>query len=84
MENIHNLLGRRDLDGRMVRNSVDTVISVEVFMKSDLEERGTSLPGSNGSPGKEEHPDAVPAFAIGFDDLVLIRHPVLVPAPDGS
>ena len=31
---------------------------------------------------EEEDPDAVPALAVRRDDLVLVRHPVLVPAVD--
>ena len=42
------------------------------------------VPGDDGGPSQEEHPDAIPALAIGLDDLVFVHHPVLVPAPDGS
>ena len=81
---VHNLPCWGHLDGRMVRDTIDTVICVEVFVESDLEEGCTSLSGSDGGPGEEEDPDAVPAITIGLNDLVLVRYPVLVPAPDGG
>lgn len=67
----------------MVWHTIDTVICVEIFVEGDLEDGGTSLPGDDGGPGEEEDPDAVPAVTISLDDLVLVRYPVLVPAPDG-
>jgi hypothetical protein len=42
------------------------------------------IPGDDGRPSQEEDPDAIPALAIGLDDLVLIHYPVLIPAPDCS
>lgn len=68
----------------MVRDTVDAVVCVEVFVKGDLEEGSASLPGDDGGPGEEEDPDAVPAVTIGSDNLVLVRDPVLVPVPDGG
>lgn len=42
------------------------------------------LPGDDSSPSKEEHPNTVPPLAISFQDLLLVRDPVLVPTEDGS
>jgi hypothetical protein len=42
------------------------------------------VPGDDGGPSQEEHPDAIPALAISLDDLALVHHPVFIPAPDSS
>lgn len=68
----------------MVRDAVDALVGVQVFVEGNLEEGCTSLSRDDSRPSQEEHPDAIPALAIGLDDLVLVHHPVLVPAPDSS
>jgi hypothetical protein len=45
---LHNLLGRLDLDGRVVLDAVDAVIGIQVFVQGDLEEGCASLPGELG------------------------------------
>jgi len=45
------------------------VVSIEVLVQRELENASAALSRDDRAVGKEEDPDAVPAFAILGDDL---------------
>jgi hypothetical protein len=44
MGDLHNLFGRGVLNGSVVRDTVDAVVCIQIFVAGDLEEGGASLP----------------------------------------
>lgn len=42
------------------------------------------LPAANNTPSKEKGPDSVPPVAIGRDNLIMMRDPVLIPPLNGG
>ena len=47
-------------------------------------EQRNPIPASDGAIRKEEDPDPVPPIPILGNDILLVAHPVLVPAVDCS
>lgn len=65
-------------------NALDTVGRVDVLDEGKLPAGGTTLARSDGRGSQEVLPDAEPALAVLGLDLVLVAHPVPVPAPESS
>ena len=53
----------------VVLHTQNTVVRIKVLVQGELEDTGAALPGDDGAVGKEEDPDAVPAFTVLGDDL---------------
>jgi len=68
----------------MVPHTVDSMVGIQIFMKRKLEDGCTPLSADNHTIRKEKHPDPIPSFAVGFDHVVLVIDPVLVPAIDSG
>jgi hypothetical protein len=65
-------------------NALDTVGRVDVLDEGELPAGGTTLAGSDGGGSQEVLPNAEPALSVLSLDLVLVTHPVPVPAPEGG
>ena len=72
------------MDRSMVPHTVDPMVRIQIFMKCELEDRCTPLSTDNHTIRQEKHPDPVPSFTVGFDHVVLVVDPVLVPAIDSG
>jgi len=68
----------------MVPHTINPMVCIQIFMKRKLEDRCTPLSTDNHTIRKEKHPDPIPSFTIGFDHIVLVLDPVLVPAIDSG
>src|SRR5688500_3585028 len=69
------------------RRLVEELLAVErvqVLVAEDLEARRVALHRDAPRPREEEVPEAVPTLAVGREDLLLRRDPVLVPLLDGD
>lgn len=80
---VHRLPVKLDVDRGMIFDARNTVECVQVLVKGDLEDGGTALATDDDTVGKEEDPDSIPPFTIGFDNVLLIADPVLVPLVNG-
>src|SRR6266851_1086286 len=72
------------MDGRVVWHTEDTMISVQVLVKSELEDGRATVAGDDDRPSEEEGPDAEPALAVRSDYLFAIGEPVVIPVEDRS
>lgn len=72
------------MDRRVALHTRNTVVRVQVLVKSDLEHGEASLPGNDSAVRQEEHPDPVPLVSVLGSDEILVGDPVLVPAVDGG
>jgi hypothetical protein len=70
------------MNARMVRHTHDPMVRIQVLVQRELEHTGTATAADDDRPREEEHPDAVPAFAVLGNDRLPVRHPVLVPPVD--
>ena len=74
---------RLHMNPMLARNSLHPRVRVQVLVQRDLEQARAPLPARNDAPREEEGPDAEPALAVLGEHLLLVRQPVLVPAPEG-
>lgn len=65
-------------------DALDTVGRVDVLDQGELPAGGTALARSDGRGSQEVLPDAEPTLAVLGLDLVLVAHPVPVPAPESG
>lgn len=72
------------MDRSVVLDALDTMVRVQVLVKRDLEDGGTTLATDDDAVGEEEDPNPVPLLAVGLDDVLLIANPVLVPPVDSG
>lgn len=68
----------------MTFDTLNAMEGIQVFVKRNLEDRGTTLSADDDTVRKEERPDPIPPLAVSLDDSLLIANPVLVPAIDGG
>lgn len=71
-------------EGELVVNTLNTVGGVDVLDEGKLPAGSTTLAGGDGRRSKEVLPDAEPALSVLSLNLVLVAHPVSVPAPEGG
>ncbi len=71
------------MDRGVILDTLNTVIRVQVLMKSNLEDGGASLTADDSAVGEEEDPDSVPLLSVGLDHVLLIVDPVHIPPVDG-
>lgn len=65
------------------RRATMAVIEIWLISESHMLHAGWSnAPSNEDRVRKEEDPDAVPPLAVRLEDLLLVGHPVLVPAED--
>lgn len=72
------------LETPVVGNILNGVSLVDVLSEHVLVSSGSSLSRGDDRRGKEELPDSEPSDTVLVDDLVLVAHPVSVPAPQGG
>lgn len=72
------------MDRGVILDTFNPVICVQVLVEGDLEYGSTPLTADDGAVGKEEDPDSVPLLAVGFDYILLVFDPVLIPPVDSS
>lgn len=65
-------------------DALNSVISIQVLVHGDLEDRGRPLTSGNDRVGQKVDPNSVPSFAILGNDLVLVGQPVEVPPVNGG
>lgn len=71
-------------EAELVVNTLNTVSGVDVLDEGKLPAGSTTLAGGDGGSSKEVLPDAEPALSVLGLNLVLVTHPVSVPAPEGG
>lgn len=75
------MLGLRNLETPVGRDILNSMSLVDVLSEHVLVGSCTSLSRGDDGRGQEELPDSEPSNAVLVDDLVLVAHPVSVPAP---
>ena len=72
------------MNRRMVLNTLDTMIRVQVLVQGNLEDRCATLSTSDSRRSQEVVPGPEPLFTVLGENLVLVAEPVLVPAVESS
>jgi len=72
----------RYVNASVILHTLDTVISVEILVKRDLEDGRPSLTRGDRRRSEEVLPDTEPPSAVLGDDGILITQPILIPPPE--
>lgn len=78
------VLGLRNLETPVGGDVLDSVPLVDVLSEHVLVGGGSSLSRGDDGRGEEKLPDSEPSHAVLVDHLVLVAHPVSVPAPQSG